>query len=223
MTITTSKYSNGKFKKHRDAVLMDKTYELTLNKTFQGKCSASPRQLKELIVGYACLNDGLMHHTDIYSYSIDQHQISLEYKQSGEKMYEQKCSQIFHQELIALMEDFQEFSQLYRQTGIAVTVALANTQQLVTRAEDISLEAGLYKVVGEWLLNNQEALDIIMISEPILPYIVEIAVKLGVNTIVSRSGISHQAYIQAQKKGVTTVCFCRGANFTVYTGLETVV
>ena len=62
-----------------------------------------------------------------------------------------------------------------------------------------------------------------MISEPILPYIVEIAVKLGVNTIVSRSGISHQAYIQAQKKGVTTVCFCRGANFTVYTGLETVV
>ena len=62
-----------------------------------------------------------------------------------------------------------------------------------------------------------------IVSDPILPNLVKKAQLIGVKVLISRSGISYLAYQEALKLGITSIGFCRGQTFSVYTGFEQVL
>jgi len=126
--------------------------------------------------------------------------------------------EISPQEVLALVNEFQHHSLIYRATGGVHSAALCDTRNIIIFSEDIGRHNAVDKIFGECILNNITTDDRIVItsgrvSSEILPKVA----RRNVPIIVSKSAPTNLGVRLAADLGVTLVGFVRGRRMNVYT------
>ncbi|HUW44311.1 MAG TPA: formate dehydrogenase accessory sulfurtransferase FdhD [Dehalococcoidia bacterium] len=121
-------------------------------------------------------------------------------------------------EVLALVNEFQHHSQIYRATGGVHSAALCDTTNIIVFSEDIGRHNAIDKIFGECLLNDITTDDhIIITSGRISSEILLKVARRNVPIIVSKSAPTSLGVILADDLGLTLVGFVRGKRMNVYT------
>jgi len=121
-------------------------------------------------------------------------------------------------EVLALVKEFQNRSQIYRATGGVHSAALCDTRDILAFSEDIGRHNAVDKIFGECILNDISTDDsIIITSGRISSEILLKVAKRNVPIIVSKSAPTNLGLRLAAEFGVTLVGFVRGKRMNVYT------
>ncbi|WP_078544500.1 formate dehydrogenase accessory sulfurtransferase FdhD [Litchfieldia alkalitelluris] len=122
---------------------------------------------------------------------------------------------------IRLMNDMQEASYVFRNTGGVHNAALATEEELVVCRSDIGRHNAIDKLYGYCLLNSIPVRDkILVFSGRISSEILTKAAKIGVGIILSKSAPTDLAIKLADDLNITAVGFIRGSTFNVYSHPE---
>jgi FdhD protein len=121
-------------------------------------------------------------------------------------------------EVLALANEFQHRSQIYRATGGVHSAALCDTRNIIVFSEDIGRHNALDKIFGECILNDITTDDhLIITSGRVSSEILLKVVKRNIPIIVSKSAPTDLGVRLADDLGVTLVGFVRGKRMNVYT------
>jgi len=118
----------------------------------------------------------------------------------------------------AIMREFQQESQLFRQTGGVHSAALYRSSgEKVLFREDLGRHNAVDKVLG-WCWRRQLTIaDAVLVTSGRISS--EIAIKTakaGIQLLISRSAATALAAELAEQVGLTLIGFARGPRFTVY-------
>lgn len=117
-----------------------------------------------------------------------------------------------------LMEEMQESSPDFQQTGGVHNAALCTEDGIVISRTDIGRHNALDKLFGYCLIHKIPLKDkIIAFSGRISSEVLLKAAKIGVGIILSKSAPTNLALNLADELGITAVGFIRGNGFNVYT------
>jgi len=121
-------------------------------------------------------------------------------------------------EVLALVNEFQQRSRIYRATGGVHSAALCDMKNILVFSEDIGRHNAIDKIFGECILNDIATEDhIIITSGRVSSEILLKVARRNVPIIVSKSAPTNLGLRLAADLGVTVVGFVRGRSMNVYT------
>lgn len=120
--------------------------------------------------------------------------------------------------VLALVNEFQHRSQIYRATGGVHSAALCDMRSILVFSEDIGRHNAIDKIFGECVLNGIATDDrIVITSGRISSEILLKVAKRNIPMIVSKSAPTDLGLKLAADLGVTLIGFVRGKRMNVYT------
>ena len=120
--------------------------------------------------------------------------------------------------ILALVDEFQHRSQIYRATGGVHSAALCDMRSILVFSEDIGRHNAIDKVFGECVLSGIATDDrIVITSGRISSEILLKVAKRNIPMLVSKSAPTDLGLKLAADLGVTLVGFVRGMRMNVYT------
>lgn len=235
------KYQSEKFDPIEDFIAVEKRIKIFVNDEEVVSLSASPLQIKELIIGFL-MTEGILKgdwcpEKIIIDYdekeikakvllegfvSLDGKTITSGCMSSVSFIRDLKTKindtlSVNAQSLFDLFKQFQLKSTLYRTTGCIHAAALADREKILFIAEDVGRHNAVDKVVGWALLNKipfQE--KIMLVSGRISSEMVLKTAKWKIPLIVSRTAPTSLAVEIAENVGLTIIGFLRGDRFNIY-------
>lgn len=121
----------------------------------------------------------------------------------------------------SLMNELQQNSNYFQETGGTHTAALAEANQILFQLEDIGRHNALDKVIGRALIEDINLRDkIVLSSGRISTEMVVKVLKQEIPFLVSRSAPTDAAVKIARDRNMTLIGFCRGKQFNIYSGEE---
>ncbi len=128
------------------------------------------------------------------------------------------------EKISALVEEFQQGSSLFIETGGVHSCALSDGEKIIVSFDDIGRHNALDKVVGFALKNRLNLNKHLLITSGRIPaYMAYKCYHADLPFIVSRSAVTAAAVDFAQKTGMTLIGFARNARFNIYSGAERVL
>jgi len=126
--------------------------------------------------------------------------------------------EISNLEVLALVNEFQHRSLIYRATGGVHSAALCDTRNIIVFSEDIGRHNAVDKIFGQCILDDIATDDhIIITSGRVSSEILLKVAKRNIPLIVSQSAPTNLGVKLADDLGVTLVGFVRGKRMNVYT------
>ncbi|WP_227767185.1 formate dehydrogenase accessory sulfurtransferase FdhD [Zhaonella formicivorans] len=126
--------------------------------------------------------------------------------------------------LLELMKEMQQHSELYRMTGCVHSAALCTPEMPLVFREDIGRHNAVDKIVGRCRLDGVDIADkLLLTSGRLSSEIVLKVAKIGVPVLASRSAPSDLAVYYAKELGLTLVGFVRGMRMNVYSHAERII
>ncbi len=126
--------------------------------------------------------------------------------------------------LEGMMQELQEESKLFRETGGSHAAALADPEGIEFFAEDIGRHNTLDKLVGRAFLERIGANDkAILLSGRLSSEMTVKAVNSRIAVLVSRSAPTDEAVKVARDNHLTLIGFLRDGRMTVYSGEDRVI
>ncbi len=123
-------------------------------------------------------------------------------------------------DIVALMDEFNARSQLFRDTGAVHSCCLCAGETRLF-ADDVGRHNALDKVIGASLrLAFDRAAAALLTTGRVSTEILIKTAKAGIPTLISRSAPTDRAVALARSSGMTLVGFARGQRFNVYAGEE---
>jgi len=124
-------------------------------------------------------------------------------------------------DVLELMKQFNQESELFRNTGGVHSCALAQGRDILVFEEDIGRHNALDKILGQAMRAGMPLHDkMVLTSGRISSEIVSKVARRKIPAIVSRSAPTSAAIEQARQLGMTLIGFARGGRFNVYTNLS---
>ena len=121
-------------------------------------------------------------------------------------------------EVLALVNEFQHRSLIYRATGGVHSAALCDIRNIIIFGEDIGRHNAVDKIFGQCILDDIATDDhIIITSGRVSSEILLKVAKRNIPLIVSKSAPTNLGVKLADDLGVTLVGFVRGKRMNVYT------
>jgi len=121
-------------------------------------------------------------------------------------------------EVLALVNEFQHRSLIYRATGGVHSAALCDTRNIILFSEDIGRHNAIDKIFGQCILDDIATDDhVIITSGRISSEILLKVAKRNIPLIVSKSAPTNLGVRLADDLGVTLVGYVRGKRMNVYT------
>lgn len=125
---------------------------------------------------------------------------------------------------IALMNEMQDSSLVFQETGGVHNAALCTPEKVIEVRTDIGRHNALDKLFGYSILNRVPVRDkIIVFSGRISSEVLLKAAKIGVGIVLSKSAPTDLAIKLAKDLNITAVGFIRGKSFNVYSCPERIV
>lgn len=120
-------------------------------------------------------------------------------------------------EVIALMGDFIQRSEVYKATGAVHSAALSSTQKIILFSDDIGRHNAIDKVFGECLLMDIPVDDrILLTSGRVSSEILLKVAKRDIPILISKSAPTKMGVELAHNLGITLIGFARGTTMNVY-------
>lgn len=121
-------------------------------------------------------------------------------------------------QIVFLMGQMSEAQSLYRLSGGVHSSAISDGQRLILTTEDISSHNTLDKIAGRCLQDgNPLPQPVLITTGRISAVLLQKAVRLGAEIVISRTAPSSLAVKLAEQAGITLVGYARDNRFTVYT------
>lgn len=125
---------------------------------------------------------------------------------------------------IALMNQMQNSSQVFLETGGVHNAALCSHDEMIAVRTDIGRHNALDKLYGYSILNRLPVRNkIIVFSGRISSEVLLKAAKIGVGIVLSKSAPTDLAIKLAKDLNITAVGFIRGKSFNVYSCPERII
>lgn len=125
---------------------------------------------------------------------------------------------------IALMNQMQNSSQVFLETGGVHNAALCSPDEMLAVRTDIGRHNALDKLYGYSILNRVPVRNkIIVFSGRISSEVLLKAAKIGVGIVLSKSAPTDLAIKLAKDLNITAVGFIRGKSFNVYSCPERII
>jgi len=120
-------------------------------------------------------------------------------------------------EVLALVNEFQHRSLIYRATGGVHSAALCDTRNIIVFSEDIGRHNAIDKIFGQCILDDIATDDhIIITSGRVSSEILLKVAKRNIPLIASKSAPTNLGVRLADDLGVTLVGYVRGKRMNVY-------
>jgi len=120
-------------------------------------------------------------------------------------------------EVIALMGDFLQRSDVYKATGGVHSAALCTSQKIILFSEDIGRHNAIDKILGECLLMDIPIEErILLTSGRVSSEIVLKVAKRNIPILISKSSPTNIGVKLAHNLGITLIGFVRGKKMNVY-------
>jgi len=119
--------------------------------------------------------------------------------------------------IFALVKQFQNQSQIFKETGGVHSAALCDEQNVLIFKEDIGRHNAVDKIIGQCVMNDIPMSDrIILTSGRISSEILFKVLKRNIPILISRSAPTNIGVKLATDLGVTLIGFVRGTRMNVY-------
>lgn len=235
------KYQPEKCEQIDDSIAVEKKINIYVNDEEIVSLSASPFNIKELIVGFL-MTEGILkgdwcpgkimiydNEKEINAKVILEGFVSLEGKTITSgcmasvsfikdlKIKIDDKTLVDVDTLFNLFKEFQLNSNLYRITGCVHAAALADHEKILFTSEDIGRHNAVDKVIG-WALLNKIPFQgkIMLVSGRISSEMVLKTAKWKIPIIVSRTAPTSLAIDIGEEVGLTIIGFLRGKRFNIY-------
>jgi FdhD protein len=127
-------------------------------------------------------------------------------------------------EIINLVNQFNQSSLLFKQTGGVHSCCLCNEKDILYISEDIGRHNALDKLIGKCLKNSIELNDKLLITTGRISSDILIkAGKAGIPVVVSHSAPTNLAINMAKNINLTVIGFVRGNRMNIYCGQERII
>jgi FdhD protein len=148
----------------------------------------------------------------------------LNLKDCAESQFIENKEKIEAEKIFDLMKKLQEDSSYFKLTGGTHISALADSENILFRMEDIGRHNTLDKIIGK-ALKEKVNLDnkIILTSGRISSEMIIKVLRQGIPFLVSRSAPTDQAVNTAVERGLTLIGFCRGRRMNIYSGADRII
>jgi FdhD protein len=220
---TARRYGAGKMEEKEVNVSEEELILLFVNKKPLTSLFASPRNLKELAVGFLA-SEGMIDYGNISHIDIRGCEIQVKTQNESKSIKKTdpapvESKQSFRCEVILnSLKYLNHFSREWELTGGTHSACLINCGGgFLQGFEDISRHNAVDKVIGWALINNQRLEDKFILSTGRLSSVIlEKTARVGIPLIVSNTAAFHRAIEIAEKLDIALVGFARHPNFTVY-------
>ncbi|MHC1720449.1 MAG: formate dehydrogenase accessory sulfurtransferase FdhD [Clostridiaceae bacterium] len=243
--INIIKISGNIKEENADLIVVEKPISIFVNYEFYAALMCSPSGLKELAAGFLFSEQVITSMDDIQSIEekygdrvcvVLNHEIQkscesiraissgcgggsirLNSVENGNFRSIDAEEKFSAQLILELMKDFNNKSEIFKETGGVHSCALSNEKGIVAFSEDIGRHNALDKVIGKALMNGLELKDkFIMTSGRISSDIVIKTYKAGIPMIVSHSAPTDLALSIAGEANITIIGFARGNRMNIY-------
>lgn len=236
------KVENGKVQSLEDFLAVESKIKIFINNEEIISLSATPIQIKELIVGFLLTENIVKGSWCPEEIKIIEKNGEIEVRLEIEgkldltgKTLTSGCMasvsfmnelpekykddfKIKLEQLFSLFKDFQKKSKLYKSTGCIHYAGLAEPEKIIFLGEDVGRHNAVDKVIGHALLNRIPLRNkILLVSGRISSEMVLKAARWKVPVIVSRGAPTSLAIELAKKTGLTVIGFLRGNRCNIYT------
>lgn len=127
-------------------------------------------------------------------------------------------------DILSIMRDFNNKSQLFKETGGAHSCSICNSTGIIYFSEDIGRHNALDKVIGKSIMDGLDLNNkILMTTGRISSDIAVKASKIGIPIIVSHSAPTDMALDIAKSCNMTMIGFARGNRMNIYCGEHRII
>lgn len=236
------KIKNEKIETLEDLLAVETKIKIFINNEEILSLSATPIQIRELIVGFLLTEDIIKGNFCLEEIEIIEKNGEIEVKietegslDLSEKTLTSGCMSSFSfmknipekyedtfkiglKNIFLLFKDFQKKSELYKTTGCIHYAALADSEKIIFLGEDIGRHNAVDKVIGYALLNEISLNNkLLLVSGRVSSEMVLKAGRWKIPVIVSRSAPTSLAIELAEKTGLTVIGFLRVNRCNIYT------
>ena len=219
-SVNASKISGGKKNNTKEPLLVDVPFTISFNHQDIYSDYDSPNLLKELGVGYLFDHHYIQTYHQIQDIEADRNKLLFTASETESNTLDPSGSNevsISPRHIVSFMSEFQDLSTLYRSTGIAESSAFILEHKITYFSEALNRFHAYYKSVGQSLINQNCISPIFICSGKICLSLLKKLHTLGIQIVISRSGITSQAYTFATHSKMTLIGFSRGKQMTIYT------
>jgi len=188
--------------------------------------ACTPRNLKDLVVGYLYTSGFINSLEDLLSLRIERsrHQAVAETRsplspvQSFRKKTRTQPGFFMKSEnLFRLINRFQKVSAEYQKTGGTHSAALCSHNKILFFREDLGRHNALDKVIGAALLKKHDLSNkFILISSRIPSEILLKIIRSRISLLASLGAPTDRAIQMARRERITLIGFARGNRFNIY-------
>ncbi|MFC1496613.1 formate dehydrogenase accessory sulfurtransferase FdhD [Candidatus Margulisiibacteriota bacterium] len=245
-SIVRIKLKEGAEKK-KDRVAREVPFSIKINGAEKITILASPGRLKELAAGYLYAEAWIGHRSEIEELRVNEKAfyatVHLKNKIDPKKIEKERvitsgCGRnisfynfedfenclplqsdltVTAGAILKLMQEFQQKSEVFKETGGVHSAALCQKDKIVQFAEDIGRHNAVDKIVGGLVLEGGGAQDkYLLLSGRISSEMLLKASRVGFPIIVSRAAPTDMAVRLAKRLKITLVGFARGSRMNIY-------
>lgn len=250
--VCIKKVQNGNRMELIDSIVVEKVLNIFVNDEFYTSLMCSPSEVSELATGFLFSEDIISSSELItsveyrdegtlcitLSYNIDSNLAKRKVITSGcakgtvplssinesSSSYIESNHKFKAETIIALMKEFNNKSDLFKETGGVHSCCLCDSKGIIYFSEDIGRHNALDKIIGKALLHGVLFEDkLIMTTGRISSEIIVKAIKAKIPVVISHSAPTDLALSMAKAANITIAGFVRGTRMNIYYGEHRII
>lgn len=214
------KYINSYRKIIADSVIIEYPLDIYVNNKKINTLFISPQDIRYLTLGFLYSNGFIRSASDIIdlNFKEDEGKIFIKTKEHNEKFSVQKKQITLKiDDIYKIVHEFENESDVFKDTGAAHSAALACGTEILRFQEDVSRSNAVDKLIGYIIANNIDLSDkYLILSCRISQIIMEKIISLNVSTVISISPPTSLAIDIAKENGINLIGFARDKRFNLY-------
>jgi FdhD protein len=250
--VDITKINNGVKQEVTDEIIVEKVLNVYINKNYYSSLMYTPNEKIELALGHL-FSQGIIQSMEsvkravetsenivcvILDYDLEEDlderrvltsgcakgSIDMRILEDKDMKPVENNKQYSAQDILLLMREFNQKSELFKETGGVHSCAICSSKDILCFSEDIGRHNALDKVIGKALRNNIALEDKLLLATGRISSDIAIkAARAGIPIIVSHSAPTDMALDLARKSNITMVGFARGNRMSIYCGSDRII